>query len=268
MDHPQGGRGPRVAGPRTEVAVAPPTETRSVWLPDEWAAYIACGDDPESPDRPVSRCDEELRRLRLEGFDTVACTDDTKELHEYRGIAGTMRRYEAMRTGGDDLVTRRVTLVRRSVELPDGADKAKVLVDAALQLTRTESQPIERLAARAVFDALGKTRRAARAWTGPPTPGIDRAWLHIETDGPFDILPRAAWTDQAAIADHVDPRNCLSLMALKPPGTAAARHERLMPFYDHEGRLRCPVCDAVKRVAPPATRRGCPIFCPRCEPTE
>ena len=200
-----------MAGPRTEVAVAPPTETRSVWLPDEWAGYIACGDDPESPDWPVSRCDEELRRLRLEGFDTVACTDDTKELHEYRGIAGTLRRYEALRTGGDDLVTRRVTLVRRSIELPDGAEKSEVLVDAALQLTRTESQPIERLAARAVFDALGETRRA---------------------------------------------------------GTAAARHERLMPFYDHEGRLRCPVCDAVKRVAAPATRRGCPIFCPRCEPTE
>ena len=264
MDHPQDGRGPRGAG-RTEIAAAPRTETRSVWLPDEWAGYIAYGEDPGSLDWPVSQCDEELRRLRLEGFETVACTDATKELREYRGIAGTMRRYEAMRTGGDDFVVRRVTLVRRSVEPPDGADTAEILVDATLRLTRTESQPIERLAARAVFDALGKTRRAARAWTGPPTPGIDRAWLHIDADGPFHDLPRAAWTDQVAIAAHVDARNCVSLMALKPPGTPAARHERVMPFYDHEGRLRCPVCDAVKRIARRGSGRGCPIFCPRCD---
>lgn len=264
MDHPPGGRGSRVAVPRTEVATAPRTETRSVWLPDAWAPYIDAGDDPESPEWPVSQCDEELRRLRLEGFDTVACTGDTRELEEYRGVAGTMRRYEALRVGGDDVVVRRVTLVRRHLELPDGRETAEVLADAALQLTRTESQPIERLAARAVLHALGETRRAARAWTGPPTAGIDRAWLHIEIEGAMNTMPRTAWADQAAIASRVDPRNCIALMALKPPATVPAPHERVMPFYDHEGRVRCPECDRVQRVAPPGTREGYPIFCPRC----
>ncbi|MDE0006608.1 MAG: hypothetical protein OXQ29_28295 [Rhodospirillaceae bacterium] len=77
------------------ASTEPSTETRTLWLPDEWAVYIANGDDPESPDWPIELCDEELRRLCLEGFDVVTCTDRTRELVEYRGIAGTMRAYKA-----------------------------------------------------------------------------------------------------------------------------------------------------------------------------
>ena len=122
-----GGRTPPAPTRRTAPAKALHTETRTVWLPDEWAVYIANGDDPESRDWPVALCDEELRRLRLEGFDTVTFTDDTKELQEYRGGVGTLRAYEALRIGGDDPVTRTVTLVRERTELPAGDVTREIL---------------------------------------------------------------------------------------------------------------------------------------------
>ena len=153
-----------MADGRSRIATSPCSETRTVWLPDGWAVYIANGDDPESPDWPIELCDEALRRLRLEGFDTLTCTDRTRDLREYRGVTGTLRAYEALRVGGDDVVTRTVTLVRERLSLPGGAVTRKVLLDAKVTLTRTESQPAERLAARAVLEAAGRERRVARAW--------------------------------------------------------------------------------------------------------
>lgn len=149
MDQEADRDGPGVAAGEQPVARVPCSDTRTVWLPDEWAVYIANGDDPESPDWPIELCDEELRCLRLEGFDVVTCTDRTRELGEYRGIAGTMRAYEALRTGGDDTVVRRVTLVQEHLRLPAGESTRQVLLDVKLELTRTESQPLERLVARA-----------------------------------------------------------------------------------------------------------------------
>ncbi len=150
-----------MAAGRNRTATSSHSETRTVWLPDEWAVYIANGDDPESPDWPIELCEEELRRLRLEGFDTVTCTGRTTDLQEYRGVAGTLRAYEALRVGGDDVVTRTVTLVQERLSLPGGEVARKILLDAKVALTRTESQPAERLAARAVLEATGRERRVA-----------------------------------------------------------------------------------------------------------
>ena len=71
MDQQSDRDDPGIAADQNPVARAPYSDTRTVWLPDEWAVYIANGDDPESPDWPIELCDEELRRLRLEGFDVV-----------------------------------------------------------------------------------------------------------------------------------------------------------------------------------------------------
>ena len=119
-DWPRRPGGPRPATPRRRRP--PRAETRIVWLPDERAVYIANGDDPESPDWPVTLCDEELRRLRLEGFDTVTCTGETRELREYRGVAETLRACEALRADGDDPVTPRPRRDRAPRQRRDGPD--------------------------------------------------------------------------------------------------------------------------------------------------
>ena len=148
-----------VSGRTSVPATAPTTETRTLWLPDEWTTYIAYGEDPDSPDWPIALCDEELHRLRLEGFDTVSCTDETRELDEYRGVVGTLRAYEAIRSGGDEPVIRRVTLVRENLPRLPCAGERQIVLDTSLALTRSESQPIERLVARAILEADGCERR-------------------------------------------------------------------------------------------------------------
>ena len=273
-----GGRTPPAPTRRTAPATAPRTETRTVWLPDEWAVYIANGDDPENPDWPVALCDEELRRLRLEGFDTVTCTGDTRELREYGGIVGTLRAYEAFRTGGDDPVTRTVTLVRERTELPAGDVTREIALDAKLTLTRSESQPAERLAARAVLEATGLQHRVARAWGNAAGIPVEPVWLHIDIDDDTEPLPRDAWTDQDAIAARLDNRNRIGRIVLKDPQapvgrrTAAPPRRRHGPFYDHDGRVRCFGCDEIKRMVvhdsrqPP--RMPPPAYCPNCDRTE
>ena len=75
------------------------------------AAGGGAGVYPESPDRPIALCDDELHRLRLEGFDTFSCTDETRELDEYQraktGHVGLPRRQrtaqEAADKGADDM---------------------------------------------------------------------------------------------------------------------------------------------------------------------
>ena len=75
------------------------------------AAGGGAGVYPESPDRPIALCDDELHRLRLEGFDTFSCTDETRELHEYQGAktghVGLPRRQrtaqDAADKGADDM---------------------------------------------------------------------------------------------------------------------------------------------------------------------
>ena len=260
---------------RTTPATAPDTETRIVWLPDEWAVYIANGDDPESPDWPVELCDEELRRLRLEGFDTVTCTGETRELQEYRGIAGTLRAYEALRTGGDDPVTRTVTLVRERTQLPAGDVTRRIALDIELTLTRSESQPAERLAARAVLEETGLERRVARAWGNAAGAPVEPVWLHIDIDGAAAPLPPDAWTDQDAIAARLDSRNCIDRIVLKDPQAPVGRRTatppwcRQAPFYDHEGRVRCFACDGIKHALADGSRRPSrtsPLAqCPSCD---
>ena len=269
------GRTPGAPRRRTAPATAPSAETRMVWLPDEWAVYIANGDDPESPDWPIALCEEELRRLRLEGFDTVTCTGGTTELQEYRGVVGTLRAYEAFRAGGDDLVTRTVTLVRERTEPPAGDVTREIVLDVKLTLTRSGSQPAERLAARAVLEATGLERRVARAWGKTAGAPVDPVWLHVDIDGGPDPLPRDAWSDQDAIAARLDGRNRIDRIVLKDPRTPAGRRTaappwcRRAPFYDHEGRVRCFECDAIKHTLVHAGRRPprTPplVFCPSCD---
>ena len=260
---------------RTTPATAPRTETRIVWLPDEWAVYIANGDDPESPDWPIALCDEELRLLRLEGFDTVTCTGDTKELQEYRGVVGTLRAYEALRAGGDDRVTRTVTLVRERTELPAGDVTREVALDVKLTLTRSGSQPAERLAARAVLEATGIERGVARAWGNAAGAPVEPVWLHIDIDGDAEPLPPDAWTNQDAIAARLESRNRIDRIVLKDPRPPVGRRTatppwcRRAPFYDHEGRVRCFACDGIKHTPvhegrrPPRTP---PLaYCPNCD---
>ena len=261
MNHETGRGRPAPAFGRTSVAAtAPTTETRTLWLPDEWTAYIAYGEDPESPDWPIALCDEELHRLRLEGFDTVSCTEETRELGEYRGVVGTLRAYEALRTGGDVPVTRRVTLVTEDLSALPYAGERQIVLDTSLTLTRSESQPIERLVARAILEADGYERRVARCWR---THGLERAWAYIGLDSA--PAPRSAWRNPDAIRRHVEPRNCVALMALKHTGTPA--DPQSLPFYDHHGQVRCARCDSVKQIAvatgtPADTARR--VFCPRC----
>ena len=266
-----------MAAGRSRIATSPCSETRTVWLPDEWAVYIANGDDPESPDWPIELCDEELRRLRLEGFDTLTCTDRTRDLREYRGVTGTLRAYEALRVGGDDVVTRTVTLVRERLSLPGGAVTRKVLLDAKVTLTRTESQPAERLAARAVLEAGGRERRVARAWGDTAGTPLESAWLHIDIERDSEPLPRDAWSDRAAVDSRLDGRNCVARIVLKDPHApmrreAAPAWYRHAPFYDHDGRLRCIECDGLKHIVAHDNRRppriGRPAYCPNCDPQD
>ena len=256
------------------VARAPYTSTRTVWLPDEWAVYIANGEDPESPDWPIELCDEELRRLRLEGFDVVACTDRTRELGEYRGIAGTMRAYEALRTGGKDTVVRRVTLVKEHLQLPAGESIYQVLLDVKLDLTRTESQPLERLVARAWHAGHGARRRVALAYGHVGDSGLERAWAHIDIDPAARPLVRSAWSHDAAIRKSIDKRNCIAQVVLKQPDaviaeTALAAEYRTAAFYDDEGQVRCVWCDRLKRItvhdSESSPRMGRPLDCPNYE---
>lgn len=276
MDPETAGHGATAAPTgRTTPATAPRTETRIVWLPDEWAVYIANGDDPESPDWPIALCDEELRRLRLEGFDTVTCTGDTRELREYRGVVGTLRAYEALRMGGDAPVIRTVTLVRERTELPAGDVTREIALDVKLTLTRSESQPAERLAARAVLEATGIERRVARAWGNAAGAPVEPVWLHIDIDGDAEPLPRDAWTDQDAIAARLGNRNRIDRIVLKDPRPPVGRRTATppwchrAPFYDHEGRVRCFGCDGIKYTPvhdcrrPPRTP---PLaYCPNCD---
>ena len=263
-----------MAAGRNRTAISSHSETRTVWLPDEWAVYIANGDDPESPDWPIELCDEELRRLRLEGFDTVTCTGRTTDLQEYRGVTGTLRAYEALRVGGDDVVTRTVTLVQERLSLPGGEVARKILLDAKVALTRTENQPAERLAARAVLEATGRERRVARAWGDTAGTPLDPVWLHIDIERDNEPLPRDAWSDRAAVDSRLDSRNLVARIVLKDPRTPMRREAapewcRHAPFYDHDGRMRCIACDGLKRVVAHDNRRppriGCPAQCPNCD---
>ena len=265
---------PDMAADRQPIARAPFSNTRTVWLPDEWAVYIANGDDPESPDWPIKLCDEELRRLRLEGFDVVACTDRTRELVEYRGIAGTMRAYEALRTGGSDTVVRRVTLVKERLELPAGASTYEVLLDVKLALKRTESQPLERLVARAWRTGHGVHRRVARACGHVGDSGLEWAWAHIDIDPGAIPLARRAWTNDAAIGASVGTRNCVAQVVLKQPGavlaeTALPAAYRAAAFYDDEGQVRCVRCDHLKRMGTQESelpeRMACRLECSNCD---
>ena len=265
---------PGIAADQRRAARAPYSSTRTVWLPDEWAVYIANGDDPESPDWPIELCDEELRRLRLEGFDIVTCTDRTRELGKYRGIAGTMRAYEALRTGGDDTVVRRVTLVQEHLRLPAGESTRQVLLDLKLDLTRTESQPLERLVARAWHAGHGTRRRVALACGRVGDSGLERAWAHIDIDPAARPLSRSAWTDDAAVRRSIDARNCIGQVVLKRPEaviaeTALPAPYRAAAFYDDDGQVRCVRCDRLKRMtvpdSEPPLRLGRPLECPNCE---
>ena len=269
--------GPGMAAGEQRVARAPNSDTRTVWLPDEWAVYIANGDDPESPDWPIELCDEELRRLRLEGFDVVTCTDRTRELGEYRGIAGTMRAYEALRTGGNDTVVRRVTLVQEHLRLPVGESTRQVLLDVKLDLTRTETQPLERLVARAWRAGHGSPLRVALACGHVGDSGLERAWAHIDIDPSASPLVRNAWSDGAAIRTSIDARNCIAQVVLKQPDAVIA--ETVLPaayrtaaFHDDEGQVRCVRCDRLKRMTvpdgKPPVRLGRPLYCPNCERPE
>lgn len=267
-------RGPGMTADQQPVATAPRISTRTVWLPDEWAVYIANGDDPESPDWPIELCDEELRRLRLEGFDVVTCTDRTREHGEYRGIAGTMRAYEALRTGGSDTVVRRVTLVKEHLELPSGESTYEVLLDVKLDLTRTESQPLERLVARAWRVGHGARRRVALAYGHLGGSGLERAWAHVDIDPAAKPLVRSAWSDDVAVRTSIDARNRIAQVVLKRPDaviaeTALPAAYRAAAFYDDEGQVRCVRCDRLKRTTvqdgEPSPRTGRPLDCPNCE---
>ena len=273
MDQETDRDGPGVAAGEQPVARARYSDTRTVWLPDEWAVYIANGDDPESPDWPIERCDEELRRLRLEGFDVVTCTDRTRELGEYRGIVGTMRAYEALRTGGNDTVVRRVTLAQDHVRLPTGENTRQVLLDVKLDLTRTESQPLERLVARAWRAGHGARRRVALACGHVGDSGLERAWAHVDIDPTGRPLPRSAWSDGAAVR-RIDARNCIAQVVLKQPDaviaeTALPAAYRAAAFYDDEGQVRCVRCDRLKRLtvhgSEPPLWLDRPLSCPNCE---
>ena len=266
--------GPGMAASQQPVARAPYSSTRTVWLPDEWAVYIANGDDPESPDWPIELCVEELRRLRLEGFDVVTCTDRTRELGEYRGIAGTMRAYEALRAGGSDTVVRRVTLVKEHLVLPAGESTRQVLLDVKLDLTRTESQRLERLVARAWHAGHGARRRVALAYGHVGDSGLERAWAHIDIDPAARPLARSAWSDDAAIRKSIDARNCIAQVVLKPPDaviveTALPVAYRSAAFFDDEGQVRCVWCDRLKRMtvhdSESPLRMGRRPECPNCE---
>ena len=274
--HTRDGGAPRAAG-RSRPATSACSETRTVWLPDEWAVYIANGDDPESPDWPIELCDEELRRLRLEGFDTVTCTDRTRDLREYRGVTGTLRAYEALRVGGDDVVTRTVTLVQERLSLPGGEAARKILLDTKVTLTRTKSQPAERLAARAVLEASGRERRVARAWGNTAGTPLEPVWLHIDIEPDAEPLPRDAWSDRAAVDSRLDGRNRVARIVLKDPHTPVRREAaptwcRHAAFCDHDGQVHCIECDGLKYVVAHGNRRppriGCPAYCPNCDPQE
>ena len=274
MDQESDRDDPGMTAGQRPVARAPSSSTRTVWLPDEWAVYIANGDDPESPDWPIELCDEELRRLRLEGFDVVTCTDRTRELVEYRGIAGTMRAYEALRTGGSDTVVRRVTLVQDRVRLLAGESTREILLDVKLDLTRTESQPLERLVARAWRAGHGAHRRVALACGHVGDAGLERAWAHIDIDPAARPLVRSAWTDGAAVRTSIDARNCVGQVVLKQAHaviaeTALPAPYRVTAFYDDEGQERCVRCNRLKRMTVPSSepplRLGGPLECPNCE---
>ena len=274
MDQETDRNGPGMAADKQPVARAPYNSTRTVWLPDEWAVYIANGDDPESPDWPIELCDEELRRLRLEGFDVVTCTDRTRELGEYRGTAGTMRAYETLRTGGSDTVVRRVTLVKEHLELPAGESTREILLDFKLDLTRTESQPLERLVARAWHAGHGARRRVALAHGHVGDSGLERAWAHIDIDPAARSLVRSAWSHDAAIRKSIDARNCIAQVVLKPPDAVIAETAlpvayRTAAFYDQEGQVRCVRCDRLKRMtvhdSESPLRMGRRPECPNCE---
>ena len=274
MDQETDRDGPGMTPDQRPVARAPCSSTRTVWLPDEWAVYIANGDDPQSPDWPIELCDAELRRLRLEGFDVVTCTDRTRELVEYRGIAGTMRAYEALRTGGSDTLVRRVTLVKEHLRLPAGESTYEVLLDVKLDLTRTESQPLERLVARAWHAGHGTRRRVALAYGHVGDTGLERAWGHVDIDPAARPLVRSAWSDDAATRTSIDARNCIAQIVLKQPDaiiaeTALPAGYRAAAFYDEEGQVRCVWCDRLKRmtVHDPESplRMGRPPECPNCE---
>ena len=274
MDKEADRDGPDMAAGEQRVARAPCSDTRTVWLPDEWAVYIANGDDPESPDWPIELCDEELRRLRFEGFDVVTCTDRTRELGEYRGISGTMRAYEALRTGGNDTVVRRVTLVQERVLLPAGKNTRQILLDVKLDLTRTESQPLERLVARAWRAGHGSRRRVALACGHVGDSRLERAWAHVDIDPAASPLARRAWRDGAAVRKRIDSKNCVAQVALKQPEaviaeTALPAAYRTAAFYDDKGQVRCVRCDHLKRMTvpdgEPPFRLGRPLECPHCE---
>ena len=237
MDRDTHGSGAPMAAGRSRIATSPCSETRTVWLPDEWAVYIANGDDPESPDWPIELCEEELRRLRLEGFDTLTCTDRTRDLREYRGVTGTLRAYEALRVGGNDIVTRTVTLVRERLSPPGGEVARQILLDAKVALTRSESQPAERLAARALLKASGRERRVARAWGDTAGTPLEPVWLHIDIEHDSEPLPRGAWSDRAAVDSRLDGRNCVARIVLKDPHAPMRREAapawcRHAPFYE------------------------------------
>lgn len=157
---------------------------------------------------------------------------------------------------------RRVTLVREDLSGLPYAGERQIVLDASLTLTRSESQPVERLVARAILEADGCERRVGRCWR---THGLERAWAYIGLDSDSAPAARNSWRDPDAIRRHVEPLNCVALMALKHPGSPADRQPT--PYYDHHGQLRCAKCDSVMQIAmakgTPADM-GRPVFCPQC----
>ena len=185
-----------------------------------------------------------------------------------------MRAYEALRTGGNDPVVRRVTLVQEHLRLPAGESTRQVLLDVKLDLTRSESQPLERLVARAWHAGNGSRRRVALACGHVGDSGLERAWAHIDIDPAARPLSRSAWTDGAAVRRGIDARNCVAQVVLKQPDaaideTALPAAYRAAAFYDDEGQVRCVRCDLLKRMtvpdSEPPLRLGRPLECPNCE---
>ena len=196
-----------------------------MWLPDEWAVYIANGDDPEEPrlaNRPVRR------GAQAPAARGVRCRDvhepDPGARRVIAGFAGTMRAYEALRTGGNDTVVRRVTLVQEHVRLPAGGEHpARSLLDVKLDLTRTESQPLERLVARAWRAGHGARRRgrAGRSDTSA-TPASSGPGPTSTSIPPPDHSRAAHWSDGTAVRTRIEARNCVGQVVLKQPDAAIA----------------------------------------------
>ena len=106
------------------------------------------------------------------------------------------------------------------------------------------------------------------------TPASSGLGPHIDIDPAARPLVRSAWTDGAAVRRHIDARNCVGQVVLKPPEavvaeTALSAAYRAAAFYDDEGQVRCVRCDRLRRITVPGSepplRPRRPLECPICE---